>query len=237
MPSARITVDLPSGDRMPAYLARPGGPSTGTGVVLLQEIFGVNANMRAIADGHAAKGVTAIVPDLYWRQERDVDLDPAKQADVERGMALMKGMDQDQAARDALDAADHLRGLDRGPTRVGAIGYCIGGKLAYLLSTLSGIEAAVSYYGIAIYAALDMATEVRTPLLLHVAEDDQLCPPDAQARIKAAFAPMPNVEIMTHAGVGHAFARRGGDAYDSAAAERADRATADFLRAHLDSGK
>lgn len=237
MPSNRITVDLPSGDRMSAYLARPDGPSSDMGLVLLQEIFGVNANMRAIADRHAANGITTIVPDLYWRQEREVDLDPAKQADTDRGMALMKGMDQDQAAQDALAAADHLRGLDGAPKRIGAIGYCIGGKLAYLVSMQSGIEAAVSYYGIAIYAALDRAAQARMPLLLPIAEDDKLCPPEAQAKIEAAFAPMPNVEIQTYAGVGHAFARRGGDAYDAAAAERADKATADFLHTHLGGGK
>ena len=237
MASDRITVDLPSGDHMSAYLARPDGPSSDMGLVLLQEIFGANANMRGMADRHAANGITAIVPDLYWRQERDVDLNPAKQADVDRGMALMKGMDQDQAAQDALAAADHLRRLDGGPTRIGAIGYCIGGKLAYLVSMQSGVEAAVSYYGIAIYAALDKAAEARMPLLLHIAEDDKLCPPDAQAEIKAAFEAMPNVEIMTYPGVGHAFARRGGDAYDATAAERADKATADFLHTHLGSGK
>ena len=237
MASNRITVDLPSGDHMSAYLARPDGPSSDMGIVLLQEIFGVNANLRAIADRHAANGIATIVPDLYWRQQRDVDLDPAKQADTDRGMALMKGMDQDQAAQDALAAADHVRNLDGGPTRIGAIGYCIGGKLAYLVSMQSGVEAAVSYYGIAIYAALDKAAEARMPLLLHLAEDDKLCPPDAQAKIKAAFAPMPNVEIMTYSGVGHAFARRGGDAYDAAAAERADKATGDFLRTHLGASK
>ena len=236
MTATGITIALPSGDHMSAYLARP-DDATEMGVVLLQEIFGVNANMRAIADVHAARGITAIVPDLYWRQQRDVDLDPAKRADVDRGMALMKGMDQDQAAQDALAAADHLRGLDGGPSRIGAIGYCIGGKLAYLVSMQSGIDAAVSYYGIAIYDALDKAAEPRMPLLLHIAEDDKLCPPDAQARIKAAFGPMPNGVIMTNPGGGHAFARRGGDAYDAAAAHRANQATADFLDTHLGGGK
>ena len=230
MASDRITIDLPSGDHMAAYLARPDGPQSNMGIVLLQEIFGVNAKLRAVADRHAAIGIATIVPDLYWRQERGVDLDPAKQADTDRGMALMKGMDQDQAAQDALAAADHLRGLDGGPTRIGAIGYCIGGKLAYLVSMQSGVEAAVSYYGIAIYAALDKAAEARMPLLLHLAEDDKLCPPDAQAEIKAAFAPMPNVEIMTYPGVGHAFARRGGDATYAPPAGRADKATPHLLQ-------
>ena len=98
------------------------------------------------------------------------------------------------------------------------------------------IEAAVSYYGVAIYAALDRASEVRLPLLLHIAEADKLCPPDDQEKIKAAFAPMSNVEIMLYPGVGYAFARRGGDAYDAASAERADQATAAFLQVDLGNG-
>ena len=236
MASTRIVVDLPAGERMSAYLALPDGPAT-MGIVLLQEIFGVNANMRAVADDLAAHGVAAIVPDLYWRQEPNVDLDPGKPSDSDRGMELMKGMDQEQAAQDALAAADHLRELDGGPEQVGAVGYCIGGKLAYLMAMRSGIDAAVSYYGIAIYAALDRAAEVRVPLLLHLGEDDKLCPPEDQDKIKAAFAPMPNVEIMSYPGVGHAFARRGGDGYDATSAERADQATSAFLRAHLGSGK
>lgn len=237
MASSRVTVDLSSGEHMSAYLARPDGPSAGIGIVVLQEIFGVNANMRAIADGHAANGIATIVPELYWRQEPNVDLDPATPADVDHGMALMEGLDQEQAARDALAAADHLRGLLEGPARIGAVGYCIGGKLAYLVSMQSGVEATVSYYGIAIYASLDQAPQVQMPLLLHIAEDDKLCPPDAQQKIKTAFAPMPNVEIMTYPGVGHAFARRGGDAYDATSARQADHATAEFLHLHLGGGR
>ena len=217
---------------MSAYLARPDGP-TSVGVVLLQEIFGVNANMRAVADDYAARGIAAIVPDLFWRQEPNVDLDPANPADTDHATALMNGLDQEQAAQDALAAADYLRALDAGPTHVGAVGYCIGGKIAYLMSMRSGIEAAVSYYGVAIYAALDRASEVRLPLLLHIAEADKLCSPENQEKIKSAFASMPNVEIMLYPGVGHAFARRGGDAYDAASAERADQATAAFLHADL----
>lgn len=237
MTSTKISVDLPGGQQMSAYLARPDVAPTDTGVVLLQEIFGVNANMRAIADTYAARGIAAIVPDLFWRQQRDVDLDPTVAADTDRAMALMKGMDQNQAAEDALDAADHLRRLEGGPTHIGAVGYCIGGKIAYLMSMRSGIEAAASYYGVAIYAALDKAAEVRLPLLLHVACDDELCPTDKQTEIKAAFADMPNVEIRQYPGVGHAFARRGGNAYDGVSAERADQATAAFFHAHLDGAK
>ena len=101
------------------------------------------------------------------------------------------------------------------------------------MTVRSGVEAAVSHHGIAIYESLDRAAEVRKALLLHVAEDDKLCPLDAQEKIKAAFAPMPNVDLLTYPNVGHACARRGGDAYNAAAAERANEATAAFLHTHL----
>ena len=233
MSSSRIEIDLSSGERMPAYLALPDGGDVRTGVVMLQEIFGINANMRAIADDYAARGMAAIVPDLFWRQEPGVDLDPSSAADRDRATELMKGLDQPQAVEDALAAAKHLRTMPGGPAKVGAVGYCLGGKLAFLMATRPGVDAAVSYYGVAIQASLDKAPELRAPVLLHIAMEDHLCPPEAQAAIKDALAPISNVTIMEYPGVGHAFARRGGQAYDAASAERADGAAAEFLRAHL----
>lgn len=233
MTSSRIDVDLPSGDKMPAYLASPEGEAAASGVVLLQEIFGINANMRAVADDYASRGIVAIVPDLFWRQEPGVELDPSSAADRDRATELMKGMDQPQAVEDALGAAAYLRAMDGGPAKVGAVGYCLGGKLAFLLATRSGIDAAVSYYGVAIQASLDKASDLQAPLLLHIAGEDHLCPPEAQAKIKDALASVEDVTVMDYPGVGHAFARRGGQGYDAASAERADGATAAFLQQHL----
>ena len=230
MGSNWIEIDLSAGGRLPCYLAEPDGGEAMQGVVLLQEIFGINATMRAIADDYAARGIRAIAPDLFWRQAPRVDLDPASATDRDRATELMKGLDQPQAVEDALAAAAFLR--DRAPVgaRVGAVGYCLGGKLAFLMATRPGIDAAVSYYGVAIQASLDQADKLRSPLLLHIAGEDHLCPPDAQARIKDAMASRPDVTIMDYPGVGHAFARRGGQAFDAASAERADTATAGFLR-------
>ena len=235
MSSTRIDIDLPSGERMPAYLARPDGEGATAGVVLLQEIFGINANMRGVADDYAARGVVAIVPDLFWRQEPGVELDPSSAADRDRATELMKGLDQPQAVEDALAAAAYLRKMDGGPARVGAVGYCLGGKLAFLMAARPGVDAAVSYYGVAIQASLDKAHELQAPLLLHIAGEDHLCPPEAQARIRETFAPISDVTVMDYPGVGHAFARRGGQGYDAASAERADSATAAFLAKHLGS--
>jgi len=123
-----------------------------------------------------------------------------------------------------------VRSLPAFAGKLGAVGYCLGGKLAYLLAMRSGIDAAVSYYGVGIHGALDQASRLKCRILLHIAVKDQLCPPQAQAAIKQALTPFGNrVSIMDYPEAGHAFARRGGASYDEAAARRADEATHQFL--------
>ena len=134
---------------------------------------------------------------------------------------------------DALVAAAYLRRSVPGIKRTGAVGYCLGGKLAYLVATRAGVDAAVSYYGVAIQGALDRAHELSAPLLLHIAMQDALCPPDAQAAIHAVLGSRKGVDIIDYPGVGHAFARRGGTTFDRDAAAKADTATAAFLSRHL----
>jgi len=231
MVASTVTLRTESGSTFNAYLAEPKRPN-GAGVVVLQEIFGVNANMRLAADALAAAGFTAIVPDLFWRQEPGVELDPA--TDRDRATELMKGLDPGLAVQDALWAANYVRMFDGANGKVGAVGYCLGGKLAYLLSMKAGIDAAASYYGVGIQGGLDQMGAVRCPLLLHVAEEDQLCPPEAQAAIEqAAGAHSKRVKVMRYPGVGHAFARRGSPVFDQQSAERADTATIELLRTHL----
>lgn len=233
MPSSIIDIPLNSGETMPAYLARPADDNPRGGIVLLQEIFGINANMRAIADDYASRGYMAIAPDLFWRQEKGVELDPAKAEDRDRATELMKGMDQNLAVDDALASAAYLREMASDDLNVGAVGYCLGGKLAFMLSTKDGIDAAVSYYGVAIQSVLDKAPEIKAPLLLHIAMDDHLCPPEAQQAIHDALGHCQNVTIIDYPGVGHAFARKGGASFDQAAAQKADAATTEFFDSEL----
>lgn len=230
MPASTVTLTTPTGETFGAYLAQPAEPNGG-GIVILQEIFGVNDSLRAAADDFAAAGFAAIVPDLFWRQQPGVELDPA--TDRERATELMTGLDVPLAIEDALLAAAHLRDLPGANGKVGAVGYCLGGKLAYLLAMQPGIEAGASYYGVAIQALLDRAGEVRGPFLLHIAEEDHLCPPEAQAAIEQAAAAHPALEVIRHPGVGHAFARRNSPARDEASAARADAATKQLLAANL----
>ena len=229
------TIALPTNDgACPAYLAMP-ERANGAAVVVLQEIFGVNANIRAIADDHAAHGYLAIAPDLFWRQRPGVDLDPSDPASRDTAMTLMQDLDQSLAVADAETAARYVRARAGG--KVGAVGYCLGGKLAYFLAMTGAIEAAVSYYGTGIHAALDRADAVACPLLLHVAQEDNLCPPEAQAALRERFEPMGDrVTIEEYAGVGHAFARRGAPTCDTACADRADAETAAFFARHLGAG-
>lgn len=233
MATSRVTLASPTGGSFSAFLATPENPNGGA-VVVLQEIFGINANIRSVAESWASEGYYAIAPDLFWRQEPDVELDPASEADRGRATQFLQALDQPLAVQDALVAADHLRSLPRTNGKVGAVGYCLGGKLAYLLSLQPGIAAAVSYYGVAIQSVLGDMTNVRAKLLLHIAEDDHLCPPDAQAAIeKAAAANGDHVTVMRYPGVGHAFARRGGATFDAASADRADAATLALLNSEV----
>jgi carboxymethylenebutenolidase len=228
-----ISLSIPGGGAMPAYLALPQAPR-GPAIVVLQEIFGVNANIRSITDDYARRGYVAIAPDLFWRQQAGIDLDPSNPAARESAMALMKNFDQANGAEDALVAASHVRRLPGASGRVGAVGYCLGGKLAYFLSMRPGVDAVVAYYGTGIHTELSRSAEIRNPLLLHIAKEDNLCPPEAQAAILTTFVHSECVTVIEHPKVGHAFARVGSPAFDAAAAHRANGATAEFFKLRLD---
>lgn len=232
MASSTVTIKAGAGETFSAYLATPEQPN-GAVIVVLQEIFGINANIRSIADAYAGEGYIAIAPDLFWRQQPNVELDPASAEDRDKATGLLMGLDHPLAIADALSAADHARALPGATGVVGAVGYCLGGKLAFMLATQPGIDAAVSYYGVAIQGALDAFANLKAPVLLHLAGDDHLCPPEAQAAITQAAAQSDKAEVMLYPGVGHAFARSGGSGYDDASATRANDATRAFFERAL----
>lgn len=212
-----------------AYLSTPETPN-GVAVVVLQEIFGVNANIRGLCDRFADAGYAAVAPDLYWRQAPGVQLAPASDDGRAQAMELMKGLDRDQSASDAAAALAAARERVPGLGRSAAVGYCYGGGVAYLMAVRDAVDAGVAYYGTHIHTLLDEAPNLRGRLLLHVAGEDHLCPPPAQEAIREALAPLgERARVVVHPGVGHAFARAGGATYDAAAAERADGMTLDLL--------
>jgi carboxymethylenebutenolidase len=231
--SEDIQVDIPDASAMGGYMATPSQPN-GSALVVLQEIFGLNPYVRGVVDHFADAGFVAIAPDLFWRQAPGIQLDASVESDRERATALMHGLDTEEALIDARAALGFAqRGLDQaGPTF--AVGYCLGGKIAFLLAARGLVDTAVSYYGVGIHAVLGEASGINGRVLLHVAQEDHLCPPQAQAEIASATSALgERAQLISYPGAGHAFARPGGSSFNADAAESADRATMAFLQGGL----
>ncbi len=226
------SIQAADGGNFSAYLAVPKS-GRGSGVVVIQEIFGVNKVMRDLTDGYAAQGYTAICPDLFWRQQPNVQITDKTKAEWDQAMGLMQGMDQDKAVEDLRATLAFLRKHPACTGKAGAVGFCLGGRLAYFMSTRSDANCAVSYYGINLDAVLGEAKNIKNPLLMHIAEKDQYVPAPVQVKIKHALRDNRNVTIHTYAGADHAFARVGGVHFDKAAAELAARRTQDFFKKNL----
>ncbi|NEO26021.1 MAG: dienelactone hydrolase family protein, partial [Kamptonema sp. SIO4C4] len=157
--SKEITIQASDGGSFQAYLATPNA-DLAPGVVMIQEIFGVNETMRGLADGYAAAGYLAIVPDLFWRQEAGVQLSDQKEADWKRAFELYQGFDEDKGTEDLIATLNTLRLMENCLGRVGTVGFCLGGKLAYLMATRSDADCNVGYYGVGIEKNLDEAETI-----------------------------------------------------------------------------
>jgi carboxymethylenebutenolidase len=213
------------------YLAEPAMPN-GAGIVVIQEIFGVNAVMRNIATDLAGQGYVALVPDLFWRLEPGVDITDHTDAEWKKALDLMQRFDVSTGTQDIQATIDTLRAMP-GVNKVGAVGYCLGGQLAYLTAARTDADASVGYYGVNIPAFLGEAANIRKPLLLHLAAEDGFVPKPAQEQMIAGLKDNSNVTLHRYDGVDHAFARPGGKNYNQAAATQANNRTAEFFRRHL----
>ena len=226
-----VTIKSFDGGEFDAYLALPAG-GYGPGIVVLQEIFGVNKSLRDVADWYAAHGFVALCPDLFWRQQPGVELTD-KGDDWNKALAFYQGLDEAKAVEDSAAALEFLRQHPACSGRAGAIGFCLGGKLAYLLSTRFKPDCAVSYYGVGIEKSLDEADNLSTPLILHIAGSDKFCPPEAQRQIHSAFDWHQLVRVYDYPGLEHAFARLGGEHFDADATELAGLRSVEFFVYHL----
>ncbi len=214
-----------------SFMAYQSG-SKGPGIVLIQEIFGVNKVMRDLADGYAKQGYTVLCPDLFWRQEPGIQITDKSQAEWDKAFELFKGFNQAKGVEDLIATLAHLRTLP-GAKKAGSVGYCLGGQLAYLMATRSDVDCSVSYYGIGLDGLLGEAGKIGKPLLMHVAEKDKFVPPDAQAKVKQALSKNTHVTLHTYPGQDHAFARAGGEHYNKEAADLANKRTAEFFKRNL----
>ena len=214
------------------YLALPESGS-GPGLVIAQEIFGVNHTMREVADYYAEEGYVALVPDLFWRQQPDVELGYSE-ADWQRAFGFYQGFDEAKGMEDMQSAIDALRALPEvGGGKVGVLGFCLGGKLAYLAACRTDADVSVGYYGVGIEAALGEADNIGRPLTLHIAELDKFCPPEARERIVQALQGRPGVALHVYPGVDHAFARAGGEHFHKPSALMAHERSIAALKAAI----
>ena len=209
-------------DQFGAYLAKPTTALRG-GVIVIQEIFGVNDDIKATADWLADEGYLALAPDLFWRQERHISLSAANDADVQKAFSLMIGYDDDLGIRDIQASIDYLR--DQGCPKIGTIGFCLGGRMVYLSACRTDADAHASYYGVGIQDMLDEARDITAPTLIHIAGADEFVPPEAQAAIAEGLAAHNQVEVHIYQGKDHAFARHNGMHYDAAATKLAHERT------------
>jgi carboxymethylenebutenolidase len=225
-----VTIRTPDGE-FDAYVARPSVDSA-PAVVVIQEIFGVNAVMRGIADDYAAEGYLAVCPDLFWRIEPGVDITDQSEAEWKKAFELYNAFDVDHGVKD-IAAAIALARADKGSSgKVGSVGFCLGGLLAFLSAMRTDVDAAVGYYGVGIEKHLGETENLEAPLMLHIAEEDQFVPKEAQALIVAALKNHRQVDICTYPGRDHAFARKGGEHYDATDAAKArSRTLAHFKKA------
>lgn len=232
MPSS--TVSVPGADgAFAAWLAEPAGAVRGA-IVVIQEIFGVNAVMRAIADDYARQGYVACVPDLFWRIEPGVALTDQTEAEWQKAFSLYSRFDVASGVVDIQATIAFLRA--RFGVKTGAVGYCLGGLLAFLTATRTDVDAATAFYAVGAEGFLDELPNVRAPLMMHIAGQDKFVPAEAQQKILAAIATLaeatpsgPRVEAFHYPGCDHAFARVGGAHFDATAAGLANQRTAEFL--------
>ncbi|MDO8290785.1 MAG: dienelactone hydrolase family protein [Parvibaculum sp.] len=233
MSGKTISIKSPDGT-FTGYLATPAS-GTGPGIVVIQEIFGVNKVMRDVCDDLAAQGFIALAPDLFWRIEPGIDITDQTDAEWAKAFELfgkfMTATGSVKGLEDIQTTIDTLRPLTNG--KVGAVGYCLGGFMAYLTACHTNADASVGFYGVAINTRLADAASIKKPLMLHIAGKDEFVNADAQKEMHTGLSSNAHVTLHDYPDCDHAFARVGGKHYDKQAATDANARTLAFFKKHL----
>jgi carboxymethylenebutenolidase len=231
--ATRETIKIKSADgqEFSGFLARPES-GTGPGLLLIQEIFGVNSHIRDVADLYAREGFVVLAPDVFWRSEPGMQLGYSA-AEVEKGIAIVQKSDFKLILSDLAEAISTLHHLPGVQDKVGAVGYCMGGNLTYRLAAEGKIDAGVSYYGGGIDQLLDQASNIKCPLIMNFAEVDDYIPLEAIKKIEKAFEKHDKVTIYTYPGVHHGFNCDQRASYDRKSAMLAYSRSAAFFHKYL----
>ena len=214
-----------------AYIAHPAGTPRAA-IIVIQEIFGVNPGIRQKCDKLAAEGYLAVAPDLFWRLEPGVETDPDVPAEFERAIGMMGQFDQDAGIRDIEATIHHIR-RTLGVSKVGCVGYCLGGRLAFMTAARTDIDASVGYYGVGIDGLLGEKHAIAHPVMLHIPTADGFVPRETQAAMHAGLDDHPKVTLHDYEGLDHGFATETGQRRNEDAATLADSRTAAFFAEHL----
>ncbi|OTP67870.1 dienelactone hydrolase family protein [Caballeronia sordidicola] len=231
MSGQTIQVTAQDGGTFAAYLAKP-AQGSGPGLVLLQEIFGINGYMLAMADRYAEEGYVVLVPDLFWRMKPGVDLG-YDEVDFAEALGYNEKLDEGKAVDDIAATIAALRALPDHAGKVGTIGYCLGGRLAMLAAARTDVDCAVSYYGVGLDAYTSESASIHCPMIFHFAENDALTPPETREKIIAALKEKASIETYVYPGCDHAFATPERENFDKPAAMMAYSRTMAMLRKAL----
>ena len=213
-----------------AYVAEPAGGNAKAAIIVIQEVFGINAGIRDKCDTLAKDGYLAIAPDLFWRLEPGIELDPDTQ--LQQALDLFPKFDQQKGIEDIEATIRAARAMVNGG-KVGAVGYCLGGRLAYMAATRTDIDASVGYYGVGIDGLLGESHAIARPLMLHIPTSDGFVPPAVQKAMHDGLDSHPRVTLHDYEGLDHGFATQFGKRRDEAAATLADGRTSAFFAEHL----
>jgi carboxymethylenebutenolidase len=214
-----------------AYAAEPAGKPKAA-VIVIQEIFGVNEGIRRKCDHWAKLGYLGIAPDLFWRLEAGIELDPDVPEQFQQALGLLGKFDQEKGIMDLEATIRAGRSRLRGG-KVGCVGYCLGGRLAFMTATRTDIDASVAYYGVGIDQLLGEKHAIARPLMLHIAGADHFVGPEAQKAIHDGLDDHPRVTLHDYPGEDHGFAAEMGQRRSEQAAELADKRTEEFFADHL----
>lgn len=223
--------DLGGDARFGCYVAEPAS-APGAAIIVIQEIFGVNPGIRAKCDQWAERGYLALAPDLFWRLEPGVEIDPDAEGGLERGIDLMQRFDQDQGIKD-IEATIHAARQMVGGGKVGAVGYCMGGRLAFMTAARTDSNATVGYYGVGIDNLLREAHAIAHPLMLHIPTADGFVPAETRKAMHEGLNDHPKVTLHDYEGLDHGFATTFGKRRDEEGARLADSRTEAFFAEHL----
>jgi carboxymethylenebutenolidase len=229
---AMVEVATLEGDgRFGAWLAEPEGKPK-CAVIVIQEIFGVNEGIRRKCQHWSSFGYLALAPDLFWRLDPNVELDADVPDQFQSALGLLQKFNQDQGIRDIEATIREARGrLDGG--KVGCVGYCLGGRLAFMTAARTDIDASVAYYGVGLDNLLHEKHAIARPLMLHVAGADHFVPPEQQRKIHEGLDDHPKVTIHDYPGEDHGFAAEMGKRRSEEAARLADSRTEAFFAEHI----